>query len=286
MYLQRIILTFTAILVFQNSCFAQIFDLSNFLKETEIVAEETTSQALFEFAFDFKKTTKKDGKESVSKYESVCAEKHCEYVLIEKDGRKVSEKEIAQDRQKAAARLEKSENYSKSDFNLRRKFIVPFDFIVFDESGIAKIIRKNPYFNPNYYLKNCKIDFVEKDLVENRQTVKVSATNCIVERNDGKKNKSSIRPKTEALIWVDEKDKAVIKLEIYGESELSNADKSSVPIVILETVRVPEGFWFWKTITVNTDNKTIFNKLSGDWITEFYNYKKFTVDVKAEVDNE
>ena len=167
---------------------------------------------------------------------------------------------------------------------MSRKFVVPYDFITFDVSGkVGKILRRNPYFNPNVYLKNCKINYVEKSLLENRQTVKVGATNCIVERNDGKKNKSSNLPKSEALIWIDEKDKAVIKMEIYAENELSSED--SKPIVILETILVPEGFWFWKTITVNTDNKTIFNKISGDWKTEFYNYKKFNVEVKkAEVD--
>ena len=275
------------ILIFQIHLFAQIPDLTELIKQTQMVSEQTTSQALFEFSYDFKNTVKKTAeKESVKNYESVCAEKHCEYILVEEDGKVFSEKETAQDRQKAAAKLQKSENYSKPDFFLSRKFIVPLDFISFDVSGkYGNILRKNPYFNPNFYLKNCKINFVDNSLLENRQTVKVSATNCIDESSTGKKNKGFNPPKTEALIWIDEKDKAVSKLEIYGENELRKINENPKPSVILEAKLVPEGFWFWKTTTVNTDNKTIFSKIFGNWKTEFYNYKKFNVEIKkAEVD--
>ena len=284
--INRIIIFFTFLFVLQTQLLAQITDLSKLINETQIVAEKTTSQALFEFVYDFKVTVEKKGEKiSTETYEAVCAEKRCEYILVGKDGKTFSENEIANKRKKAAARLDKSEKSTKTDFFLARKFVPPYDFLL-----LEKINRVNVYFNPNFYLKTCKINLIENSLLENRQTIKVSATKC-KDASENNKKRKFIPPKTEALIWIDKKDKAVVKLEIYGENEIQKANGIVKPTVILEAAIVPEGFWFWKNITVNTDNKNFFKKKSGNRAKmfgnrrtiEFYNYKKFNVAIKAEV---
>ena len=284
---RNIILTIIFILIGQISLLAQTFDLVKFIEETQVVAEKTTSQALFEFSYDFKRTgRKKGGKISTETYQSVCSEKHCEYILLEKADKSLSAQEVAANRNKAAAKLDKYENSSKTDSFFTREFIPPYDFLLFEKINVVKI-----YFNPNYYLKNCKIDFLEKSPLENRETVKISATNCKADSGNGKKLSFAV-PKSEALIWIDEKDKAVVRLEIYAENEINSIDSTIKPTVILETLLVPEGFRFWKSITINTENKKFFKRKSGkrkensgERKFEFFNYKKFNVEInKAEVD--
>lgn len=284
---RNIILTIIFILIGQISLSAQTFDLAKFIEETQVVAEKTTSQALFEFSYDFKRTGgKKGGKISTETYESVCSEKHCEYILLEKANKSFSAEEVARNRQKAAAKLEKFEKSSKTDFFFTREFVPPYDFLLFEKINVIKL-----YFNPNFYLKNCKINFVEKSPLENRETIKISATNCKADSGNDKKLSFTL-PKSEALIWIDEKDKAVVRLEIYAENEINSIDSTIKPTVTLETLLVPEGFWFWKIITINTENKKFFKRKSdnrkensGNRKFEFYNYKKFSVEInKAEVD--
>lgn len=275
------------ILITHISLSAQTFDLAKFIEETQVAAEKTTSQALFEFSYNFKRTGKKKGsKISSETYESVCSEKHCEYILVEKDNKSLSAETIERNRQKAAAKLENFEKPSKTDSFFTRKFVPPYDFLLFEKINVVKI-----YFNPNFYLKNCKINFIEKSSLDNRETIKISATSCKDDGGNGKKPSFTL-PKSEALIWIDEKDKAVVKLEIYAENETNSVDSAIKPTATLETLFVPEGFWFWKTITINTENKTFFKRKSGKRKEEsgsrkfeFYNYRKFDVDInKAEVD--
>ena len=145
----NIILTVAFILIGQISLSAQTFDMAKFVEGTQVVAEKTTAQALFEFSYDFKRTGgKKGGKIKTETYESVCSEKHCEYILLEKAGKSLSAEQVAGNRRKAAARLEKFENSSKTDSFFNREFFPPYDFLLFEKINVIKM-----YFNPNFYLK-------------------------------------------------------------------------------------------------------------------------------------
>lgn len=280
MKIKRSIILITVILILRISSSAQTAELSKLIKETQVIAEKTTAEAYFEFSYDFKTTVAKKGEKPRSKtFESVCSKKRCVYILVENDGNRLSEKAITASREKAAARLAKAENRPDADFALTRNFIPPYDFLLSIDG-----IRKNPYFNSNFYLKNCQVNFVEKSLVENRAVAKFTARNCDFHLRDSEISKF-VPTKTEALIWIDELGKAVYKIEIYAENELTDLSSSIKPTVILETARVPEGYRFWKFIKINSANEKFFRKNSVDWKIEFYNYNQFTTKVeKAEID--
>lgn len=101
---------------------AQEFNLTKFVEETRSVARKTGYQSFFEFTFDFKRINeKKNGEKNSDTLESVCSQKHCERVLVAKNGKALSEKKIRKNRERAAQRLQKDE--SLPDFTQVKKFL-------------------------------------------------------------------------------------------------------------------------------------------------------------------
>ena len=260
---------------------AQEFNLIKFIDETQSVARKTAYQNYFEFTYDFNRTReKKDGKRFSENFESVCSKRRCEYILTAKDGRSLSEKTIRKNRERAAKRLEKAESLPENKYHASKELSSGYGFMI-----MTSFSSEQSHFNPSLYLKNCRVNFVEKVLVERRPTVKLHAGGCKID-NDYKKDSLQFMPETEGVIWVDEQDKAVVKLEVYYKNKSDILSASAKPVVVIKAERVPEGFWFWKIIITETSkNENFFPRDYGNWQIELYNYKPYTVLIdKVEID--
>ena len=88
-------------------------------------------------------------------------------------------------------------------------------------------------------------------------------------------------PKTEAEILINEQDESVMQMNIYAKKEFSSTNENNKPIVMMENTRMPEGFWLFKKIRLETiGNKLIFPNLKDNWQFDFYGYKRYEVEVK------
>ena len=87
--------------------------------------------------------------------------------------------------------------------------------------------------------------------------------------------------KTEGLVWIDEQDKAIVKMELYARKEFPNRSNAVKPLVVMEAAKIPGGYWFWKNIKVQAlENTAIFPDYKNNWEYEFYNYRLSDVEVK------
>ncbi len=260
------------LLIFQIPVFCQTINISKILEETQSVARKTGFQDYYEFSQSFKTTIEdKKGNKSTKTYESVCSSRaaKCEIILIEENGIVLSEKEIRKNREKATEKLQKAE-ISENEVNFNKEISNGYGFSI------------NTWFSPILYLKSCDVVTPENTVFENRPTIKVRVRNCRVD--DHNKNVQFMN-KTEGIIWIDVQEKAIVKMEAYAAKEFINVSAAEKPVFIMETVRVPEGFWFWKTVRVNAlENTKIFTEYSRNWQIDFFNYKHFTVNVdKTEI---
>ena len=88
-------------------------------------------------------------------------------------------------------------------------------------------------------------------------------------------------PKTEGWIWIDEQDKAIVRMEAFAAKGFADSTNTGKPLIIGTFSRVPEGFWFWKSVRFETiGNKAFFPELKGNWQIENFDYKRFRVEVE------
>ena len=264
-----------------SSSYAQDFNLNQFVDETQSAARKTGYQNYFEFSYDYKRTReKKGGKFFSDAFEAICSKKRCERILVAEDGKSLSEKKVRKNRERAAKRLEKAEALPENKYHASKEVSSGYGFMI-----NTSFSPTHSYFSPTFYLKHCQVSFIEKVSIENRPTVKLRAAGCNV-NNLENKNQLEFMPKTEGVIWVDEQDKAVIKLEVYYKNKLDVLPASAKPVVMMKAARIPEGFWFWQLITTDaTGNENFFPKDYGSWQIELYNYKPYTVLIdRVEID--
>ena len=260
---------------------AQSPDLANLIEDAKKNAVTTAKSQYFEFGSDRKwSVIKPNGKSFTRIFELVCSNKHCELIQTEENGKRFSEKKINRNRENAAKKFINDKSDSKDEIGKSIKQY-GYNFTIATASN-PKI---NSVFSPYLYLKICKAELLEKQTVENRLTVKIRSYDCNL-GSEPEKESFLFMPKTEAVIWIDEADKTVIKTEIYGEEHNETAINFNKPLVIMETAKIPQGGWFWSKISINADdNEYFFPPDYGNWQIDFFNYKKFNVDInKAEID--
>lgn len=283
MNMRLLLFAFTFILVSFYFSKSQTPDLASLIEDAKKNQIATAASYFFEFNSDWKRAVvKPNGKTHSQTFELVCSKKRCEHIQIEKDGENLSDRKIRKNREKASKNIIKSEQAVENQPNkVRRQYGYSFMIgTVFSKKSASR-------FSPYLYLKTCRMNFIEKQSIDNRPTVKIRADKCNI---DGEPEQEGIlfMPKTEAVIWIDESDRAVVKLEVYGKPETEAAADFNKPLVIMETAKVPQGGWFWKKITISAnDNQYFFPTGFGNWQIDFFNYKKFNVDInKAEVDKQ
>lgn len=261
---------------------AQTFDITALLEETKKNQIATAQLHYGEFASDWKRSAvKANGKTFSQTFELICSNKHCEHIKVEENGKKFSAGKIRKNRRKASKRLTESEAVIDDQIG---KANARYGYSFFAATVFNR--KFSSIFSPYLYLKNCKSDLVEKLQFQNRSTVKIHSFDCDI-NNEPKKDFLLFMPQTEALIWIDESDRAVVRFEIFRKPEGDNQINFDKPLIVAETAKVLDSGWFWKKVTIDgVGNKNFFPLDYGNWQIDFFNYKKFNVDIeKVEVNN-
>lgn len=269
---KRIYTVIFAVLILYSADFSQTRDISELVEETQAVARKTAYQAWVENTSDFKQTKITDKNDKiVNAFETICSRKTCGSVLVARNNRRLSEKEILKNREKVSKTLEKAESKPDSSYFKEKENSMGYGILIYD------------WFNPSLYLRLCRSDFIESSSIEGRATTKIFVHDCSFENQPKTIAESaslSFMLKTEGYIWIDELDKAITKMEIYGRKEFSTTSGIKKPLVIIEAGKQSTGYWFWKSIIVRAlENKAVFPKYSNSWEYEFYNYRLSNVEI-------
>lgn len=259
----------------RNTAQTREIDLPNLLQKVMDNSRVTAWHFAREYSSSFKKTVETEGKKTKQTsevFESFCPGdgKRCVKVLIEKDEQRLSQNVIEKNRKKVARELKKFDD-GTPEIDLTAAATTNSHGAAFQVNSV--------YLEPNLYLKLCEINFLENTTIDKRSLIKLKFNNCKIE-NEPSVYKKQIEhmPKTKGFIWIDAEDKAIVKIEAYALKDLTEASNQEEPVILIEHVRVPEGYWFWKRIRLESiNNKTIFPELKGNWQIDFFDYLHYEV---------
>ena len=86
-------------------------------------------------------------------------------------------------------------------------------------------------------------------------------------------------------LYIDSKDKRVSKLQVYKKTDFEKS-RFNNPLIEVEFIRVPAGFWFWKRFKLNSiGNKSHFSYTKENSEAVFLEYKRHTVEAGAKINN-
>lgn len=246
------------------------FRITALLEKVEAKSKSNRTAYLSEYERIFKLTIESENKNKISSrvFEQYClndGKPFCRTIEIERDGKPRSASKIQKERETVSKTLDKNENYVEKD----------------DLFGYGATMN-SIWIEPTLYLKSCRIVSSDKKQIEGRTAVLVRVDDCKLDAVYSKWARNlSFMPKTKAEILIDEKDESVMKMDVYAKEEFASANEKNNPIITLENVRMPEGFWLFKKIWLETaKNKTIFPNLKDNWQFDFYGYKRYEVEVK------
>lgn len=274
MRMRQIFIVLAVVLISRIGASAQTFDLPELLKEAQAVARKTAYQGYVEYTSDFNLTEEAaNGKKIRSSYESICSRKNCVSIPVGRNDKRFSEKKIADLRRQAAKIFVKSENLPDHHAYTDQE----------NANGYGISIYNN-WFNPSLYLKFCRSELADQSIVNQRPTLKIRVADCNPATVAEPKLKSALEfmAQTEGFVWIDAQDKAIVKMEIYPEKEFPNLSKTNEPLIVIETGKVADKYWFWKNVKVRAlDNKTIFPAYKTNVEYEFYNFRLPAVEVES-----
>lgn len=246
----------------------------SFLSLTENIKEKSKKTRVLvqsEYQLKYKRTIESQEKaeKTTQVYEMYClntGKSFCRPVLIEKNGKAISISKIQKSRKNSSKDLAgQNENYSRKDD--------PLTYGIF----INKV-----WIDPTIYLDNCQKILMSTVILEERPAYFIKLGNCKTNDLFGEWNQYiSFMSKTKADIWIDENDLSVVKMNVYGQDEYSSDRAQNQPIVKMETVRMPNGYWFVKNIKIETTNKAIFPAINDNCEYEFFDYKRVNIDVEV-----
>lgn len=256
----------------------KINQISEIIAKVKLKSLKTRLAHLSEYQYKYRlskgledKNRKITNIKSTNIYEHYCfvvGKSFCRAILVEENGVPVSQSKIQKTREKVSKEFTQHQSTTEK----------PDSFgygITFGSSGINSV-----WIEPAIYLRACSIFSSSEKVVEGRPTIflKVGECNIDSEPIEWKKN-ILFMPKTGAEIWIDKEDEGVTQINIYAKREFSPDADQNKPIITMENVRMPEGYWFVKKIKLETTNKTIFPNLKDNWEYEFFDYKRLRVDV-------
>lgn len=268
-----ICLSFVGTVLAQNS--DNVIDehyLNVLIEKAQINSRKYTGAFFQDYGHSFKMTTEFEGKakklESV--YEQYCLnnKSFCRFVLIEKDGVPVSSSKIQKARRKAAKDLEKNDSSEKNQ-----------------PSG-SGILLSPILIDPNAYLKYCKVFSSAEKQVEDRPTISLIFKECNLDNAPaGYKESVSYVSKTDAEISIDKQDATVKIMKVYAKQEFTSSKTQNLPIITMESIKLPTGDWLFKKVQLNaTDNEIIFPKIKNNFQYEYFDFKRYTVEInKVEI---
>lgn len=239
--------------------------LATIIQNAQAKSRKNTTVFFEDYEHSFKRTIEFEGqnKRSAETYEQYCLNNNksfCASVLIERNGVQLPPLKVQKAREKAAKELEKNALSTKNSY-----------------SG-SGILLDPILIDSNAYLKYCKVSSSSQKTIDDRVTVVLYMNNCNLP-SVYKKNISYL-PKTEAEILIDELDESVVRMSVYANAEFSLGKNQNRPIITLENIRIPEGYWLFKAVRLEgIGNKTIFPEMRNNLQYDFFDFKKSSVTV-------
>lgn len=252
-----------------NSQLDDVF-ISELIQKVQAKSKLNRKAYLSEYERTFKLTIERESDNKINSkvYEQYCLNDgipYCGTIEIEKNGKPRSPSKIQKERKKVADNLVKNENYVEEG-------------TLFSYGATLNSL----WIEPTLYLKSCRVVSSSKETIKERSAVLLRINDCRLDDAYSKwEPVLSFMNKTEAEIWIDVKDESVMLMNVYAKKEFSSIAGQNKPIIILENTRMPEGFWLFKKIRLETAvNKVIFPNLKDNWQFDFYGYKRYEVTVK------
>lgn len=246
------------------------------IQKVQAKSKRNRAAYLSEYNRTYKLTIEREDTNKINSwgFEQYClndGKTYCRTIEIEKDGKPRSPSKIQKEREKVSKNLAKNEDYVGKDD--------PFGY----GTGINSL-----WIDPSLYLKNCRIVLVDEKQIAGRASILLRVNDCKLDNAYSKWMRMSslqFMTKTEAEIVIDEKDESVMRMDVYAKKEFYSVSDRTRPIISMENTRMPEGFWLFKKIRLETiGNKLVFPDLKDNWQYEFFDYKHLDVDIQFDID--
>jgi len=225
----------------------------------------------------------KNGRKITRTYEFYCSQT-CFFVWISENGKPRPSKKVDKERRKIARKLTKQRRSALETIDLSKTSIRVHDGLRLDFY--------NGNLSTNLFLDACKIKFLEYQEVNQRKSLKFTFSNCNVSKYYAikkwrklYKNHLNFMLFSSGYLYIDLKDKRVSKLQVYKKTDFEKSHFNN-PLIEVEFIRVPSGFWFTKRFKLNRiGNKSHFRYTKENNESVFLEYKRYSVEAGAKIDD-
>lgn len=243
-------------------------------------------QRLLEFTYIQKRTTREAGPkgkliERVREFEAypVKTEGRHRHVLslIKKDGVPLSEKQIEQNRQLAAAEMEKAASEETApdtapESKGAEKYITAGIGIGPDQTG------EGVWLGVSQFLRQCRFEAPRLAQFAGREAIALRLYSCSGAPTNPRENYIA---KLTGTVWIDAADKVVVRLEAWPKTSASGSAQTGNEVIVYEQQRIQGGIWAPRRIRLNGfGNAAVFNGVDKDLIFEFMDYRHFSTEIK------
>lgn len=244
---------------------------------------------LIDFTYTLKKTKRvlndkgKARNQSVQVFEAFpLLGKHLLVHLKENDVA-LSSSDVARNRQTVGEALDKAEREGK--LQSAGNHLASAEPERYLTAGVEQITGKYiaVMIDPSEFLRSCDFDAPRRELLHGRETI---VLNFHPRAGSSFNNTKTFMSKTTGVVWIDAKDKVLVRLEGRPVTPVSNGENNHTPalsssaVFLYQQARTPSGLWFPSLIRMNAaGDAAFFNRLNWDVLFEFEDYKRFDTSV-------
>jgi hypothetical protein len=195
----------------------------------------------------------------------------------------LSSSAVAHNRQTVGEALEKAEREGKLQGAGNRPASAELERYL--TAGVEHITGKyvSVMIDPSEFLRSCDFDSPRRELLHGRETI---VLNFHPRAGSSFNNTKTFMSKATGVVWIDAKDKVLVRLEGRPASPISNGENNHTPpppsnaVFLYQQARTPSGLWFPSLIRMNAaGDAAFFNRLNWDVLFEFEDYKHFDTSV-------
>ena len=252
-------------------------------------ALDDESNAILDYGYKMRLTTRANGKEQSVLYETFMPSKiesqkttRFPLILLEKDGQPLSAKEVEKQQIKAAKRVERIEERAERQLNTSLQTTKSQKANYFVASFLIKEYELE--INVLQLLQNCRFDNPRREKLNGRDAVLFDfhpRANFVYA--DSVKYLANV----EGTIWIDAADKKVVRIEGFplgfNASNKNQTEREQNQVILYVQTKVPAGHWFIERAKINgAKSPKIFDDLfPGAAEFVFSDYKLFKSSVES-----
>lgn len=205
------------------------------------------------------------------------------WVMIEKDGKPVSQEKVEKERLKAGRKLEKYER-SADLFDNEPAGQNALHWGAFNIWKPGPLRRRGVRFDTQPILDSCQFHSPQREIVEEREMIALSFTKCSgAFTNEFTGGAADF----DGVIWIDAVEKVFTRLAAWPSGMMFDDFGSdnlikNAPMAVVYT-RVKEGFWFWRFGRLDCDRlRNICKPIEDNLSIEQFDHTRFNVDAEKE----